>query len=306
MLVDLHQLDRKYESLKVRSRDEEAKLLASLEKDGQRTPIVVVRCESDARPYVVIDGFKRVRAAKRLGLDQVACSAWDGDEVAGLVQLHHLQRPRPRSGLEDGYLIRTLQEEHGLTLREIGRRLGRTKSWVSRRLGLVRDLPEWLQEYIWNGDLQCYAATKYLLPLARANTGHAKLLATELAGMKVTTREVADLYYAWKNAGDEERLTVVSYPDKVLAARRVECAVADGDAAVEAVLGDLAMAESVVRRALRRAGDLPEGQLERWQRDSLRLRMRRVWEAMTPLDKRLEELHEDPGSRDSTSDSAVA
>jgi len=307
MLVDLHQLDRKYEDLKIRSRRSEAKLLASLESDGQQTPIVVVRGESETSPFIVIDGFKRVRAAVRLGMDQLECNVWDQSEADALVQLHSLQRPKERSALEDAYLIMALQEEHGLSLSAIGHRLGRTKSWVSRRVGLVRDLPDWLQEHIRKGELQCYAVTKYILPLARANGEHAKLLARELAGMNVTTRDVADLYYAWKTGSEEDRLTVLSRPDLVLAARHAQSQVATGDQDLESMLQDLAKAESLLRRALRRVEQLPVAEeLEAWLVDSLRLRKRRVWEAITLLDNRLMEvLDEGPGSGDEATDSAV-
>jgi len=306
MLVDLHQLDRKYESLKIRSRHNESKLLASLESDGQQTPIVVVRGENETAPFIVIDGFKRVRAANRLGMDQLECNVWDQSEVDALVQLHALQRPRERSALEDAYLIRSLREEHGLPQTAIAHLLGRTQSWVSRRLALVKELPGWLQEHIQRGELQCYAATKYLIPMARANREHAKLLARELAGMNVTTRDVADLYYAWKIGNEEERLTVLSRPDLVLAARHAQSQTDTEDQNLESVLKDLSMAESLLRRALRSAKQLPGCGLEAWSVDSLRQRKRRVWEAITLLDNRLMEvLDEGPGSGDEAFDSTV-
>jgi len=307
MFADLHQLDRKYEGLKVRSRHNEAKLLASLESDGQQTPIVVVRGENEPAPFIVIDGFKRVRAADRLGLDQLECNVWDQSEVDALVQLHALQRPRERSALEDAYLILALQEEHGLPQTAIAHLLGRTQSWVSRRLALVKELPGWLQEYIQKGELQCYAATKYLIPMVRANREHAKLLARELAGMNVTTRDVADLYYAWKTGTEEDRLTVLSRPDLVLAARRTQSQADTEDQNFESVLQDLGVAESLLRRALRSIEQLPVGErLEAWIVDSLRLRKRRVWEAITLLDNRLMEvLDEGPGSGDEAFDSAT-
>jgi len=306
MLVDLHQLDRKYEGLKVRNRREEAKLLASLESQGQKLPVVVVRGEAEATPFVVIDGFKRVRAAGRLGLDQVECSVWEHGEADALMVMHSLQRPRGRSSLEDAYLIRVLHEEHGLSQAAIAQRLGRTQSWVSRRLALVRELPEWLQQHIRKGEVQCYVAAKYLVPMARANREHAKMLAEHLAGMDVTTRDVADIYYAWKNGTEEERLMVVSRPDLILAARN---AGKHGEEAkdVDVVLQDLAMAESLLSRACRKMAQLAGVKVEPWIVDSLRLRKRRVWEAMSLLDSHLMEvLDESTGPGDETSHSTTA
>jgi len=169
MQLDIHQLDRKYEGVKVRDRREEARLRVSLEQEGQKQPVVVVRIEDDR--YVLVDGYRRLRVLEKMGRDVVDALVLDTGEVEALVTMHHLQRPRDRSPLEDGYLVRVLTEEHGLSQRDIARRLGHTQSWVSRRLGLVRDLPEWLQALVRKGELTCKAATRALLPMARAIDG---------------------------------------------------------------------------------------------------------------------------------------
>ena len=230
---------------------------------------------------------------------------WEHDEVEALMLMHSLQRPRERSSLEDAYLIRALHEEHGLSQTIIANRLGRTQSWVSRRLALVKELPEWLQEHIRKGEVQCYVATKYLVPMARANREHAQMLAAHLAGMDVTTRDVADIYYAWKNGTEEERLMVASRPDLILAARNAS---KHGEEAgdIEAVLQDLAMAESLLSRSHRKMAELVGVKQEPWIVDSLRLRKRRVWEAMSLLDSQLMEvLDESTGPGDETSHSAA-
>ena len=305
MQIELHQLDHKYERLKVRNRKEEKRIVGTMAQQGQVSPVIVVGTLDGPGKYVVIDGFKRVRAAQKVGLDTVEAVVWQHSEAEALVLMHTLQRPRERSSLEDAYLIRALVEEHGLSQMEVSRKLGRTKSWVSRRLGLVKELPEWLQEHIRKGEVQCYCATRHLVPLARTNKEHAKTLAAQLAGMEVTTRDVAELYYAWKNGTEEERLMVVSRPDLVLAARRARDR--DRGEGVDAVLQDLAMVESLLRRADRAAAQLGGTELEPWIVDSLRLRKRRVWEAMSLLDNRLMEvLDESTGPGNETSHSAVA
>jgi hypothetical protein len=73
MELELHQLDRRYEALRTRSARRERRLLASLSEVGQQTPIVVVR---DAERWVVVDGYKRVRAVHRLGHDVVHAAEW--------------------------------------------------------------------------------------------------------------------------------------------------------------------------------------------------------------------------------------
>jgi ParB family transcriptional regulator, chromosome partitioning protein len=72
MDLELHQLDRRYEALRTRSARRERRLLSSLSEVGQQTPIVVVR---DSARWVVVDGYKRVRAVHRLGVDHARIPA---------------------------------------------------------------------------------------------------------------------------------------------------------------------------------------------------------------------------------------
>ena len=65
MDLEFHQLELRYESLRSREPEREKRLLASLSERGQQVPIVVVAVDEGAR-YVVIDGYKRVRAQRRL------------------------------------------------------------------------------------------------------------------------------------------------------------------------------------------------------------------------------------------------
>ncbi|PRP96142.1 hypothetical protein [Enhygromyxa salina] len=57
----------------------------------------------------------------------------------------------------------------GVAKAELGRRLDRAPSWVSRRLALVEALPEAAQESVRVGKVSVQVATKILVPLARAN-----------------------------------------------------------------------------------------------------------------------------------------
>ena len=81
--LEWHQLDRRYEELRLRHPERERRLLASLAENAQQVPIVVVAL-SDSSRYLVIDGFQRLRALERLGQDTVKAVIWDLDE-----------RPRP-------------------------------------------------------------------------------------------------------------------------------------------------------------------------------------------------------------------
>src|SRR5260370_12576685 len=67
MQLEFHQLERRWEHLRVRHPARQRRLLASLADSGQQTPIVVVAADGHADRYVVIDGYKRIAALGQLG-----------------------------------------------------------------------------------------------------------------------------------------------------------------------------------------------------------------------------------------------
>jgi len=147
MDLEHHQLDLRYESLRVRRPDRERRLLGSLSETGQQVPIVVVAAQEAGR-WVVIDGHKRVRALRRLGQDLVRATQWDLSEADALVLARSMRSSAPESTLEQGWLLSALTVSQGLSQEELAERFDRSPSWVSRRLALVQELPRSVQELV--------------------------------------------------------------------------------------------------------------------------------------------------------------
>ena len=145
MDLELHQLERRYEALRTRNAARERRLLGSIAEIGQQTPIVVVR---DVARFVVIDGYKRLRALVRLGQDTVAAVEWALAEVEALLFERILRAGDADSPIEQGWFLRELVARFGLGLDVLARRLDRSKSWVSRRIALVSELPATVQEHV--------------------------------------------------------------------------------------------------------------------------------------------------------------
>ena len=141
MHLEFHQLDRRWEHLRVREPQRQRRLLASLADSGQQTPIVVVA----ARPpdhYLVIDGHKRVAALEQLGRDTVEATVWAMSEAEAVLLSRSLRFSPQESALEQGWLLAEMEQRFGYGLDELARRFDRSPSWVSRRLALVELLPE--------------------------------------------------------------------------------------------------------------------------------------------------------------------
>jgi ParB family chromosome partitioning protein len=268
MELEFHQLDLRYERLHVRQPARERRLLASLAEAGQQMPIAVVSGES---VYVVVDGHKRVRCLRRLHRDTVAAVLWDMTEADALVFRYLLQTDAPATAFEQAWLLRTLHEDHGFSLDRLARRFDRTVSWVSRRLSLVRTLPEVIQQYVHDGHLVAHAAMKYLVPLARANADDGVRFAAAIAPHRLTTRQIGRLYQRYLAGPEATRELVVSDPLLVLRiADEAPRTAARPDAAMpEALISDLEILGAVTRRAARRlqagGGWLPPERERAWR-----------------------------------------
>jgi ParB family chromosome partitioning protein len=118
MEIEFHQLELRYERLKVIRLEQERRLLSSLAEIGQQIPIVVVK-EAAEGPFVVIDGYKRIRALRRLGRDTIAASCWPGKEAEALITARLMQTAEPGSALEESWLLDELHERFGFSLEEL-------------------------------------------------------------------------------------------------------------------------------------------------------------------------------------------
>jgi hypothetical protein len=92
-------------------------VLASIAQVGQQLPIVVVR---DAQVPVVVDGYKRVRALRRLRHDTVVAIAWELSEADALVLERLLRAGSADSAIEQGWLLREMGARFGLRSRGAG------------------------------------------------------------------------------------------------------------------------------------------------------------------------------------------
>jgi ParB-like chromosome segregation protein Spo0J len=292
MELELGRLDLRYQELRTRSAEREQRLIGSLAQVGQQTPIVVVR---DGERDVVVDGYKRVRALRRLGHDIVRATSWDLGELDALVLERVLRASDTSSALEEGWFLAELVTRFGLGRDELARRFDRTTSWVSRRLGLVTDLPAPVQEHVRSGAIGPHAAMRYLVPLARANEVDCEKLAAAIAPARPSSRELGVLYAAYVSGNEQTRALVVSDPALVLRARAERDR--EGDATpAERLLEDLRVVSAVVRRA---SGRLRRGALDgasERERDLVRGARIDVRAEVTSLEQRLDQ-EERPDAR---------
>lgn len=253
MDLEHQQLDLRYSQLRLRAPQREKRLLASIAEVGQLVPVAVVPSDADPSRRIVIDGFKRVRALRRLKRDVVRVLTWELSELEALLLYRSLHASQGESALEQAWLLRELQGRFDLSQQDLARQFQRSKSWVSRRLALIVDLPRSVQEQVRQGRVAPHAATKYLVPVARANRDDCERLASAAAEQQLSTRDVGELYAGWRDGTAVTRERLLADPELYLRSRR---ALAEANAEPlgprEGLLKDVEVLSAVARRASRR------------------------------------------------------
>jgi ParB family chromosome partitioning protein len=247
--LELNQLDLRYLGLRICDPGRLARLEQAMAQQGQQVPVLVV--PGDHGRYVLIEGYGRVAAIRRLARDTVLAVVLDVGETDALVLRHRLEHSAPRTALEEGWLVATLLE-HGKSQADVAVALAKSSGWVSRRLALVRTLPDVAQDAVRSGRIGSNAAEKFLVPLARANAAQCALLVNGLRSVRPTVNQLGRLYGAWKVASDDVRQRIVEQPLLYLKADdAVKASAPDDDVTVlrdvEAVAGGCGRARKGLR-----------------------------------------------------------
>jgi hypothetical protein len=165
--------------------------------------------------YVLIDGFKRLHAARKLkGMTSLQARRMDVDEQGAKAAIYNLNRigQRPLE-LEESWIVHALVREDGLSQVEAAQLLGRHKSWVNRRLAMLERLCDEAREELRLGLLSPSLA-RQLTRLPRGNQGDALHTAREAS---LTSRElsgVVDLLLA--SSTREQTAFVLNDPRQAL------------------------------------------------------------------------------------------
>ena len=191
--VSPQQLDLRHQRLRTVTEGAVRRMVSSLERRGQLTPIVVAE---DGPRTVLIDGFKRQRAAAALGLAGLLAVAVSSAGALQKAQMYLLNRANGFSLVEEGLLVKELVEREGLKQVDVAVMLDRHKSWVCRRLELVRGLRAEIVEDLRLGLLPGGSAQA----LARLPAGNQGDVAAAIQRHKLAGKESGQLVDLWLKA----------------------------------------------------------------------------------------------------------
>lgn len=207
--LDLHCLELRYANARLVEPRAVERLARSIERSGQLMPCIGV---AEGERVVLIDGYRRIAALRRLGRDTADVERWACDLAQALISVLCLTQARAFAAIEEALLVRELIATLGLSQNELAHRCGRDVSWVCRRLQLLTGLPDSVLAAVREGALSSWAATRVVGPLARANAEHADRLLQNLRAAPLSTRELRCWFEHYQRANHATRERLISHP----------------------------------------------------------------------------------------------
>jgi len=195
--VELSSLNLRYEDHRQRDAAREARLLASLAERGIEEPLEGV---DTAEARFLLNGFKRYRCAKKLGIASVPYVSLGQEEATGILSLMRGSTDKGLGILEQARFLVDLLTVHGLSLTEVAQTLSRSKAWVSLRRNLLEDISPAVQQALFRGTFPVYCYMYTLRPFRRMNgvkPDEIERFVTAVAGQRRSVRDIELLAHAY-------------------------------------------------------------------------------------------------------------
>ena len=208
--VEISSLDLRYQDCRMRCPGAEKALLLSILEKGIRDPLQGI----DIKPFrILLDGFKRYRCAKKLGIGIVPYHSLGSDEATGIIELIRRSNATSLGILEQAKLIDELKSVHHMSVSEIARHVDKSKGWVGMRVGIIGQMSPLVMSKIFDGKFPVYA---YMYTLRRfirmngINKNEIDEFVGSVAGKKLSIRDIELLAHGFFKGSDELRRQIKS------------------------------------------------------------------------------------------------
>jgi hypothetical protein len=256
--IELSDLDLRYEGYRLQQPRLEEQLLSSIAREGIREPLQGV---SRGATAVLLNGFKRLRCARKLSIHVVPFASLGTDEVAGILKLLRGSSHEALSLLEQARFVDELKTGRGLSVAEIAEQLSRSKAWVSLRLGLIAQLSPTVAEALFAGTFPVYSYLYSLRPFRRLRGVRPEDIdefVRALRGKKLSVREIEGLAHGFFRGPESFRAEIL-HGNLRLALQQIEQAPPEPDGCSNEferiVLQDLELTQKSMLRVISKAED---------------------------------------------------
>lgn len=176
-----------YQPRKVFDEDALRELSESIKQHGVFQPIIV---KKSIKGYEIIAGERRVKASRMAGLTTVPAIVreFDDTEMMEIALLENLQR-EDLNPFEEANAYIKIMEAKNLTHDELAKALGKSQSYITNTIGLLR-LPDEIRELVINGRLSMTHA-RILSKMSDRNT--IMLLADRIIKENLSVRDLEEI-----------------------------------------------------------------------------------------------------------------
>jgi len=255
--IELSSLDLRYEGFRMRNRAGEARLLASICERGILEPLEGVEIE---QRHVLLNGFKRWRCARRLGLGTAPYVSLGEDAAMGIVTLLRASNDRALTLLEQAGFVDELKRLHGMNVAQIAEALARSKAWVSLRLGLLAEMSPAIRGKLFAGVFPVYAYMYNVRPFMRINgagVDDVEPFVTALSGKGLSVRQIEQLAHGYFRGPEALREQIrsgnVALPLERL--KRADARASGCTPVEQAMLKDIEIAQKYMQRVSAKSAD---------------------------------------------------
>lgn len=204
--VEISHIDTSFERIRIRDRAAQKAILDSIIEGGIREPLKCV-IPPQGR-MLLLDGFKRLRCAVKLGIKAVPVVSLGSDEATAILHLLRTSTAKTLSTLEQAALVDELHQAHRMSISQIAHHLERSPAWVSLRLGLIDEMTETVKEAVFAGRFPLRSYMYTLRPFTRvkgSKKSEIDLFVKSVSGKGLGIRALDVLAHSFFEGGPEMR-----------------------------------------------------------------------------------------------------
>lgn len=255
--VEFSTLDLRYESFRMKNEALEARLLSSIAQSGIEEPLEGVDRQGTS---ILLNGFKRYRCARKLGIGMAPYTSLGEDEAVGIMSLLRTSNNRALGILEQAGFIDELKNLHRMGVTEIATELSRSKAWVSMRLGFIGEMSAKVRQKLFSGAFPVYPYMYTLRQFMRMNgvkKSEVEDFVVALSGKRLSVRDIEQLAHGYFRGPESFREEIRS-GNIALSLDRMRRVSADPDGCNDferALLKDLEITQKYMQRVMGKALD---------------------------------------------------
>lgn len=255
--IEISALDLRYESFRMRHSGQESRLLASICQRGIETALEGVDLGERA---LLLNGFKRYRCACKLQLKMVPYISIAQEEGLGIINLLRKSNQQSLSILEQARFIEELKTVRQMSVAEIASELSVSKSWVSMRLGLMREMSEPVRAQLFKGGFPVYSYMYTLRGFMRMNgvkSDQIEQFVLAVSGKNLSVRDIEQLAHGFFRGPEAFRQEVLQ-GNLAIPLERVKQLVRESDGCSDfeaGMLSDLDITQKYMLRVMGKGQD---------------------------------------------------